>query len=343
MKCAAAGLLFCVVFVIGIPAPARAATLYLNPTTAEIHPGDSITMAVRVDTAEDECINVVDAVITYDPSIQPVDISRGRSIMPIWAEEPVIDTKNNRVTFAGGIPNGYCGRIEGDPRLTNTVLELIFQAPGFRIGAGTDNPTSTIRFAPETTVLLNDGFGTKAELSTTEAQVFVHKTPGSSVRDQWNTLVTSDKQLPEDFSITLLQDASIFDGKYVIVFNTTDKQSGIDHYEVIEEPLDSLNFFGFGAADAPWVTARSPYLLRDQSLNSTIRVKALDKAGNEYIATFIPEESQRTFSQQQKTTYAVMAVVGVMLLILAGAVLFYIRRVRRLRREVNGYSYDEVE
>ncbi len=319
----------------------QAATLYLNPGQSEIRPGDTIVVAVRVDPDEDECINVVNGVIEYDPAIQPVDISRGRSILPFWVEEPTIDTANNRITFAGGVPNGYCGRIEGDPRLTNTVLEIIFQAPGFRIGIGSDNPTSTIRFSDETTVLLNDGRGTAAPLQTFGSEIFVHKKPGNQVRNEWGTLIDADQQIPEDFSIALQQDRSIFNGKYFIIFNTTDKQSGIDRYEVIEEPLSDSDLFNWGAADAPWVKARSPYLLSDQSLNSTIRVKAIDKSGNEYIATLVPDESKRTMSDTVKMQYSVMAAAGIILLVLVLAVVVIIRR-RRGEYEYEEY-YEEVE
>ena len=320
---------------------AQAVSLYLNPGQAEIFPGDSIVMAVRVDPDEEECINVVNGVIEYDPGIQPVDISRGRSILPFWVEEPTIDSANNRITFAGGVPNGYCGRIEGDPRLTNTVLEIVFQAPGFRIGIGSDKPTSTVRFTDETTVLLNDGRGTAAPLQTFGAEVFVHKKPGNEIRNEWGSLVEADQQLPEDFSIVLQQDRSIFDGKYFIVFNTTDKQSGISHYEVIEEPLSDSDLFNWGAADAPWIKARSPYLLSDQSLNSSIRVKAIDKSGNEYIATLIPDQSLRTMSEAKKQQYSLLAAGGVVLLVVVIVAIVIVRR-RRNRYEYEEY-YEEVE
>ena len=32
-----------------------------------------------------------------------------------------INKENRTVTFAGGIPNGYCGRVNGDPKLTNII------------------------------------------------------------------------------------------------------------------------------------------------------------------------------------------------------------------------------
>ena len=330
------------ILLLSVGTESQAASLYINPATTEIRPGDTIALQVRVDPGEDECINVVNGVIEYDPLIQPVDISRGRSILPIWVEEPTIDAANNRITFAGGIPNGYCGRIEGDPRLTNTVLELVFQAPGFRIGMGEVGPTSTIRFSEETSVLLNDGRGTAASLETFGAEIFVHKRPGNTTIDEWNSYVSNDFQLPEEFSISLNQDDSIFGGKFFIVFNTTDKQTGIDHYEIIEEPLENQNLFGWGAVDAPWVEARSPYLLTDQSLNSTIRVKAVDKAGNEYIAVFVPPADMRSTSLNDQILLGAVISLAVLVMVVVLGVFVYRRRLRT-REEQYEEEYEEYD
>ena len=41
--------------------------------------------------------------------------------------------------------------------------------------------------------------------------------------------------------------------------------------------------------EAIWKVGDSPYLLEDQSLKSIIKVRAIDKAGNERIVEIIPE------------------------------------------------------
>lgn len=291
------------------------ATLYMDPNNAELARGDTLKVSVRLDTDEGECVNVVDGVLSYSENIQPVDISRGASILSMWVEEPVIDTTNRTITFAGGIPNGYCGRIAGDPRLTNVVVDLLFQSPGFVIGAGSATNTAEIVFAKQTQVLLNDGKGTKAPLTAYGANIELLKNAGSSINNEWGDIVGADDINPEEFSITL---ARIPDehSRYSIIFNTTDKQSGIDHYEVIEEPMVEANLFNWGREDAPWKDVKSPYQLKDQSLNSIIRVKAIDKAGNEYIAVYVPETAQRTIATETKIMVAVIAgVVGVLVMV----------------------------
>lgn len=290
---------------------AHAAFLYIDPGNVEVFRGDTVTLGLRVDTDEGECINVVDAVIKYDPSIRAIDFSRGNSILSIWVEDPVIDEQSHTITFAGGIPGGYCGRIPGDPMLTNVIGEIVFRSPGLSIGAGKD-PVARVWVDEVSQVFLNDGLGTEALLTTQEATITLSPVPGSAPQDAWNMAVSEDDELPADFSITLTSDPSAFSGKYFVVFSALDKQSGIDHYEIMEEPLSELYTFSWGRADAPWVRAQSPYVLQDQTLNSTIRVKAIDKAGNERISVLVPDTPLRSMSRDRVITILISAVfVGI--------------------------------
>lgn len=315
-----------------------AATLYMSPSETEIYPGDTLAVEVRLNTDENECVNVVDGVIEFDANIVPVDISRGNSIVPIWVEDPVIDLPNKRITFAGGIPNGYCGRIAGDPKLTNIVLEILFQAPAFAVGIGQRDDIADITFSAETGVYLNDGTGSLAPLQTFGSQLAVAKKASSTPRNEWTSRVDDDDQPPQVFSITLSTDPSIYNGKYFVTFNTTDKQSGIDHYEIIEEPIDDFDLFAWGAVDAPWTKVRSPYLLKDQSLNSTIRVKAVDKAGNEYIAVYVPEEELRGTTERDYARIGLFVAGLLIILVSIGSILFYRFTSRRLGSGKNNLS-----
>lgn len=329
--------LFVAVCFLFVAHPVSAATLYIEQQEAEMQPGDSIVLAVRIDTDDDECINVVDGVVHFSPNIIPVDYSLGNSILPFWVEEPTIDKENNTVTFAGGIPNGYCGRIPGDPRLTNIVLELVVQSPGFQ-PEDTYEPTADITFGEETRVLLNDGAGTPATLRTFGSTVYVQSDFDGVITDEWKERVQDDTIPPSEFSISLNKDLSAYGGRYFIVFNTTDKQTGIDHYEVMEEPLDAFELFSWGGIDAPWVPARSPYLLEDQSLNSTIRVKAVDKAGNEYIATLVPDDSERGMNVRTIVVTSFM-IIGLLMLLGLGVVLYLYRRRNTVRDQADEMPY----
>jgi hypothetical protein len=330
------GIFFCVTYLFAsTPQISQAASLYIDPSSSELNRGDSVIMAVRLDTDETagECINAVDAVIKYSASVDPVDVSIGSSILRLWVEEPVIDKTARTISFSGGIPNGYCGRVAGDPRLTNVLVEIIFQSPGFVIGVSEeDRSLATIAFSEISTAYINDGLGTMAPLSLYDAQIKLTEKAGNGLQNDWKELIEVDTIPPEPFTIGLVQRDLEFNGKHFIVFSTTDKQTGIDQYQVMEEPISQHGAFQWGRADAPWITARSPYVLKDQSLNSTIRVRAFDKAGNVYIATYVPEESKRTMSQAQKMTYFV---IGFSVLVVLMVVLTTAKFVLRWRKRVN--------
>lgn len=283
-------------FLLGAPWVSEAATLYLDPREDGLQVGDTLIMAVRVDVDEEagECINLADVEISYPSTIQAVDTSVGQSIMQLWVERPVIDAENGRVTLAGGIPNGYCGRIPGDPGMTNVIAEIVFRHTAPDAAAATS--TAEMNFTSRSTLYLNDGNGTAAPLTTYGAAITLYPTTADDLGDAWTDAVTADTAPPQPFSISLERNEQMFDGEYYIVFNTSDKQTGIAEYEVMEEPLEEQSLFRFGGVNALWREAVSPYRLRDQSLNTTIRVRATDKAGNEYIATLVPDPSLRSGS-----------------------------------------------
>lgn len=345
MKLFAVGIFSAVLFfgVFALASESQAASLYIDPGQSSLNRGDSLNLAVRLDTDEaaSECVNAVDAVITYSSNIQPVDVSIGESIFSMWVERPVINTEERTITFAGGIPNGYCGRVIGDPRLTNVLAEIIFRSPGFSVGASSDNPVATVEFSDESTAYLNDGKGTKADLVTYGARIEMNARPGATQLNPWQAEVAADEFPPEQFSIFLEKDATAFSQKYYIVFNTTDKQTGIDQYQVMEEPLTQFGSFQWGRADAPWLTARSPYVLKDQSLNSIIRVRALDKAGNEYIATYIPESTMRTLSQAQVLTIVLASSLGVAVILIVAVSYLFISK-RRRAKIINKEASDTI-
>ena len=316
--------------------PALAATLYMDPNTVSLNRGDAAKVSIRLDTDEaaGECINAVDAVISYSESIVPVDITIGKSIFPMWVEAPVINKETRTISFAGGIPNGYCGRVQGDPNLTNTLVEIFFRAPGMQVGGGEARSAATVQFTDETTAYLNDGLGTPARLQKIGANFALADTVGSSILDPWSGDVQADDIPPEEFGATI----ESIDGKWFVVFNTTDKQTGISHYEVIEESYAKSKLFDFGAANAPWIESRSPHVLKDQSRNSVVRVKAIDKAGNEYIVTLPVDAAQQSFRlTPEMMVLAGAGLVGVLLL--AGLIIWL---ARRRRAKLTGVVEDEA-
>lgn len=321
---------------------AFAATLYIDPGIATLYRGDAVTASVRImpDQSSGECINAADVVISYPPSVQPVDVSIGRSIFSVWVEDPIINKETRTITFAGGVPNGYCGRVQGDPSLTNVLADIVFRSPGLQIGVADTGSQAIIEFAPGTQVFLNDGQGTPAPLTTLPSTLTLESTVGAELTDEWREAVRSDNIPPESFSISLERDPVAFAGEYFIVFSTSDKQTGLSHYEVMEEPIAEFGRFAWGRADAPWIRTMSPYVLKDQSLHSTIRVRAFDKAGNEYVATLVPDPSLQTLSKQTIMTIGFLGSIFVVTLVMLGALFVWWMRRQAAKREESVQAAD---
>lgn len=249
---------FCFVL-FGVPTLARAAVLYLSSSSNEYHQGDTFAVDIRLNS-ENEYINAVESRLTFPADILEVkDLSLGDSVLNLWIQTPKV-SEPDTISFSGGVPGGYNG---ADSLLAKIIFSAKKSGPG------------EVRYQPDSQVLLNDGLGTKANLLLQGLTLNILAGQLELPKDEWQEAIKDDIIPPELFKIEIHQAASIFDGKYFLVFSTNDKQTGVDYYEVLEGQSD-------------WQRAESPYLLTDQKLQGIIKVKAVDKAGNERIAEIKP-------------------------------------------------------
>jgi hypothetical protein len=323
-------ILFSLIFLI-FPFFAKASTLYIDPSESQYGPGDSFPVDIKLNN-EGSCINALEVNLTFPKNnLRLSDFLIGDSIINLWIDKPTkenFDTinKSGIINFSGGTPGGYCGKIPGDPGESNIVARLIFKVPSLVVSE--DNiETVAINFSSSTKVLLNDGFGTADKLAYRGANIKILNSPVNTPSD-WQDQIKTDKIPPEPFFIELHSNANVYNGQYYIDFFTTDKQSGLDHYEVLEKRPDEKigektfrNIFDyfFLAKKEPlnWKKGEIPYLLEDQTLKGTISVKAIDKAGNERLVEFVPPKSEQTKAQKISNKFSLM-----LLLILSAIILF---------------------
>lgn len=316
---------------------AQAAQVYLDGGEGTYGNTDTFYIPVRVDT-QGECINAVKVVLGYNPDVLSIkDVSTAGSVLSLWTQHPTIERVNGvevgRIVFEGGIPGGYCGRVIGDPGMTNVLARLV--ATGATQLVAVDEPVTTqIVVEPQTVTYLHDGGGSPAELSVLGVElVIVNAT--STPRNEWLSDIKEDTIAPELFEIYFVEGPSVGNQRHYVVFNTTDKQSGIDHYEVLETDPDRFGFLSWLPKESHWVQAESPYVLRDQKLHSKIMVKAVDKNGNERVVTFTPP---MTPFEGIARSLVPMAVLMTVLLLLVLAV-YLIRR--RWVREHMQHEHDD--
>lgn len=254
--------------------PAHAALLYLQPTSGTYQPGETVGVDIRLDN-EGECINAGDITLSYPRSlVEAIDVSRGESIFSLWIAPPAIHQDLGLVSMVGGVPGGFCGRTPGDPAVTNVLAKVIFR---FAAQTGTNVPPqeAAITITKESRLVLNDGRGTLAPLTTKNARFVIAHT-GKPQKNEWTEALAADTTPPEEFSAEIHTDPNLFEGRYFAVFSTLDKQTGLDHYEILELPArPSGNIPTTG-----WQRAEVPYVLKDQTLRGVVFIRALDKAGN---------------------------------------------------------------
>lgn len=239
------------------PIVVSAATINFNPPRVETVVDNEVLIDVLFST-EGEPINALEGILEIATEHWDVkEIRDGASFISLWIERPHVSNEGT-IHFSGVVPGGY-SETEGH------VMSLVLKAKT----AG----NSSIMLTDGRTIL-HDAAGTSRALSATLPFVI----GAVASRDTVIIPALEDVEPPELFTPRVIQDALLFDGAWVLVFMAEDTQSGIDHFEVYEGEEMRLE------DNAEWTRAESPYLLRDQSRQSHIYVKAVDRKGNERVA-----------------------------------------------------------
>ncbi len=278
--------------------PVSAAQFYFGTTSEQVSREQHIDVGVFLDT-QDETINAISGIVQLPTDQYTVDeIRDANSIVPLWIQRPTQggDTTTT-VAFSGIIPGGFRGQGE--------LFSLIITVHG---AAGSDLLAPMDLVAEQ--ALLNDGQGTPAETSVSPLTlVLVSAATAPAVPP----IVDTDP--PDPFNPLVSRDPNLFGNDWFVAFAAQDKGSGIDHFEVRERATAS--------EDAAWTRTESPYQLKDQSRQSFIDVKAVDRAGNERIETVSPLSSPVPWYENK----AIWGIIG------AIVVCYIVWRLRRNKRK----------
>ncbi len=243
---------------------ASAATVFVESSRDQISVGDSVIISVKIN-AEGEVINTIDGNIAIEDGVGKSSVkefSLANSVFGMWPRTPSLDSKGKLISFVGGVPGGMS--IENA-----TVFKFVLNA----------DKEGTIRIIPKNTlVFLNDNKGTQTKTVLKDLSIKIVPKTGATNTNDWQNTLSSDKVSPEKFIIVLGQDQKVYDGKIFAYFSAVDNQSGIDHYEVIEN-------------DSKAVRSGSVYIPNDQSNKLRLKVTAFDKAGNSTIS-YYPNSSK---------------------------------------------------
>jgi len=154
--------------------------------------------------------------------------------------------------------------------------------------------------------LLNDGLGTKTNLNL-KSHLLVIKSEIQAPLEN----ISEDREAPEKFSVEIIKNENLFENQWALVFSAQDKGSGINHYEVREtSPYLWQRFF-----QSRWqVTEDGPYLLKDQNLNSLIKVKAIDNLGNEKESIIQAQNTIFWYQDQSRWVIMISVILSVFFL-----------------------------
>lgn len=299
------------VLLVSTPSLALSAQLYFEPAK-QAAVFDAFAVTVRLNT-QGESINAVSGEVKINPQLgAPKAITDSASILTYWIERPQFDAGSGVVKFSGSLPGGYKGP-------DGVLFTLVFSAYNGEVLA------DAVTMQNER-VLRSDGLGSRVKSASTGLNL----DPRTLVFDNdlskkiFLDFNRKDNVPPEVFTPQIARDPNIYNGKWFISFNTTDKQSGVDHYEIQETKTGRIN-------SGRWKIIDSPYLLEDQELQSYIYVIAIDRQGNERVIKVFPKHPQSWLIRNKD-----FLIVCAILLLLAG----WTQRQRRkrkhkLREEIN--------
>jgi hypothetical protein len=218
--------------------------------TASIGEEIKVSLILRVN----EEINALSSMIKFNPSVMSVErIIDGGSPIVLWVERPLINMENGTISFSGVTPGGF----QGNKEIFSFIIKPL-KSGIISMSIG------------DSTLLKNDGNGTSVEVDKNAFAINVNASTSDS------KVENVDSNPPENFLITITKDDELFEGKKFATFGTTDKETGVDHYEY------GFSIFG-KPGDSNWTQTESPLILEKSSSFKKIYIKAVDRNGNERI------------------------------------------------------------
>ena len=283
-----------------LPVKSFAATLSWSPASVSAKPGENFEVSLLIN-GDKQKINALSGAIVYNPEILVLkEIREADSVINFWLEKPSLN-KSGLVNFSGIIPGGFDAVLspyyaEARP---GRIFSLVFTSKQ-------EGESKVALESPE--VFLNNAEGKLAELKAISplgvkiSETVENNAPVSAV--------ARDTDPPEIFTPQVGRDQNIFDGQWFVAFSARDTGSGVARYQIQEHWNISPDY----KDTRNWQEVTSPYLLTNQALNKYISVRAIDRAGNQRVATLSPPAGNRGYANKT---------VWLIIILLCIASLFY--------------------
>lgn len=246
---------------LALSSPVFAGEIYVDAPRDPVGQNSVFTVSIMLDP-KGSFVNALEGKVILPPGLEIISIDDSGTLVSSWVQKP--ELKNSSIYFSGIVLGGFRGLVQANSeRLTPGIL--------FKVHVKSPENGDFIITPSIDSAYEKDGQLINPVFTSRNTKVSVSKT-APIVRV--NNVV--DIHPPESFTVDISRDSNLFNGRYFIVFNTTDAGTGVDFYSVEE-------------GDLPPVTATSPYMLKDQSRRSLVVVRAYDRVGNVQTSVVEPE------------------------------------------------------
>lgn len=230
------------------------ADMFLKTQSENYRIGEQFIVTISLLSEEQNPINALDISVGFSQeNLKFVQSIESGSIISFFVDRPKI--QNGKIVFSGITPSGFFGAINpilGEHKIEPVkIIDLIFEP----IASGRAEI-----FLDKSELFRADGSGLPVVFNTWSKIL--------NIKDEVfkNEINISDTEPPLEFNSQILKDKNI-SSRYLLIFNTSDEQTGIDRFEVLEKGRKK-------------VIATSPYILKNNPPKGEITVFAYDKAGN---------------------------------------------------------------
>ena len=295
-------IVFCICFSVSIFGlnKAQAASVFFEPREINTTVDRIEEVEIFLNTSYFESVNAFEISVEYPTEFLKLkDWSDGNSIINLWIKEP--RRKYGTFSFQGIIPGGYSEK-------DGLLMTLYFE--------GRKEGVAEVKIKDNSQILLNDGRGTQAKTSFSSAVINI-KLPEEEMPKEEFPLEFTENISPEPFTPIISRSDEIYGGNYFLIFSTQDKNSGINYYEVSE-------------GEEPFRIAQSPYLLRNQRLDEDIKIRAIDKAGNERIE-IVPAKQAKIIEKRKITELELILFAALLLSVIVIFAKYLYNRIRKTK------------
>lgn len=244
--------------IVVLPKISFGADLFVKTPVDSYRIGEQFVVSVFVSSEEQNPINAVDLSFGFSQENLKfiTSLERG-SIISFFVDKP--ELLDGKIVFSGITPGGFFGAV-------NPVLDVKSIEP-VKIIDFIFEPIASGRaeiFLDKGEMFRNDGSGLPV--------VFNEWSKILEIKDEVfkKEIDLMDENPPLEFTPEIIKDKNI-SSNYILIFNTTDEETGIDRYEVLEEGRKV-------------VVTESPYVLKNKPPKGIITVRAYDKAENVRVA-----------------------------------------------------------